>query len=127
MASSSKTEKSYNTKKARRLAMIPEDIKKLITETPRKPRNTPAPPETLEEALETPDLIIYMVNVPKPPNSPHATEWKYFSPPMSAGNWILIESAIQDILLFIQKLVVAQCYHPEDIKLFYEAATKHFL
>ena len=42
--------------------MIPEDIKKLISETPRKKRNTPER-ETLEESVKPPHFTIYRVAV----------------------------------------------------------------
>jgi len=61
----SKTDKPYTYNKSRRLAMIPEDIKKLISDTPRKKRETPEP-ETFEESVKPPDLTIFTIDVTKP-------------------------------------------------------------
>ena len=90
MASSSKTEKTYKPTKSRRLAMIPEEIKKLITNTPRKTRQTPAP-ETFEDAVKPPPLISYDVDISKPTHDSHATEWTFSSPPITEKNWKEIE------------------------------------
>jgi len=44
----SKTDKPYTYHKSRRLAMIPEEIKKLISDTPWKKGDNPEP-QTFEE------------------------------------------------------------------------------
>jgi len=61
----SKTEKPYTYHKSRRLAMIPEDIKKLISDTPRKKRDIPET-QTFEESVKPPPLTVYTVDVGKP-------------------------------------------------------------
>jgi len=60
----SKTEKPYTYHKARRLAMIPEDIKKLISDTPQKKRDNPEL-QTFEESVNPPPLTVYTVDVGK--------------------------------------------------------------
>ncbi|HEY4152193.1 MAG TPA: hypothetical protein VGM38_02615, partial [Pseudolysinimonas sp.] len=123
----SKTEKSaYKYNKSRRLTMIPEDIKKLISDTPQKKRDTPEP-ETFEESVKPPTLTIYTFEVEKPePDSP-LVEWTYESPPMTEANWKRVSQDIQNILAYTQQLAYVHCYHPQDIRLLFEAAAKHFL
>jgi len=48
-------DKPYTYHKSRRLAMIPEDIKKLISDTPRKKRDN-SEPQTFEESVKPPPL-----------------------------------------------------------------------
>jgi len=60
-----KTDKPYTYHKSRRLAMILEDIEKLISDTLRKKRDNPEP-ETFEESGKPPPLTIYTVDVLKP-------------------------------------------------------------
>jgi len=61
----SKTDKPYTYHKSRRLAMIPEDIKKLIADTQRKKRDNPEL-QTFEESVKPPPLTIYTIDVLKP-------------------------------------------------------------
>jgi len=61
----SKIDKQYTYHKSRRLAMIPEDIKKLIADIPQKKRDTPEP-EIFEESVKPPPLTIYTVDITKP-------------------------------------------------------------
>jgi hypothetical protein len=122
----SKTDKPYSYNKSRRLAMIPEDIKKLISNTPRKKRDTPEP-ETFEESVKPPTLTIFTIDVDKPePESPYV-EWIFESPPMTDANWKRVAHPIENILAYTQQLGYIHCYHPQDIKLLLEAASKHYL
>jgi len=66
----SKTDKAYTYNKSRRLAMIPEDIKKLISDTPRKKRETPEP-ETFKESVKPPDRTIFTIDITKPEKDSH--------------------------------------------------------
>jgi len=122
----SKTDKPYTYIKSRRLAMIPEDIKNLISDTLRKKRDTPEP-ETFEESVKPPLLTIYTVDVLKlEKGSPIAT-WAFESPSMTEANWQKVQPQIHDILAFTQTLGYIYCFHPKDIQLPFKATTKHFL
>jgi len=71
---------------AGRLAMIPEDIKKLITDILRKNSDTP---DSLmfEESVKPPPLTIYTIDDLKLEEDPHLTTWEFESPPMTEANW----------------------------------------
>jgi len=81
----SKTDKLYTYNKSRTLAMIPEDIKKLISDTPRKKRDNPEP-QTLEESVKPPPLTAYTVDGGKPEEYSPLTTWEFESPPMTETN-----------------------------------------
>jgi len=66
--------------------MIPEDIKKLISNTLRKKRHNPEP-QTFEESVKPPPLTVYTVDVGKPEEDSPLTIWEFESPPMSEANW----------------------------------------
>jgi len=122
----SKTDKPYTYHKSPRLAMIPEDIKKLITDTSRKKRDTPEP-ETFEESVKPPSLTIYTGDVTKPETDSLLTTWEFESPPMTEANWKKVQPQIHDILAFTQTLGYLHYFHPKDIQLLFEATTKHYL
>jgi len=82
----SKTAKPYTYHKSLRLAMIPEDIKKLISDTPRKKRNNPKP-QMFEESVQPPPLTVYTVDIGKSEKDSPLTTWEFESPPMSEANW----------------------------------------
>ena len=82
----SKMEKPYTYHKSRRLAMIHEDIKKLISDTPRKKWDNPEP-QTFEELVKPPPLTVYIVDVLKPEEDSPLTTWEFESPPMTEVNW----------------------------------------
>jgi len=65
--------------------MIPEDIKKLISDTPRKKRDNPEP-ETYEESVKPPPVTMFTIDVTKPEEDSHLTTWEFESPPMTEGN-----------------------------------------
>jgi len=75
---------TYN--KSRRLAMISEDIKKLISDIQRKKRETPEL-ETFEESAKPPELTIFTIDVIKPEEDSPLTTWVFESPPMTEANW----------------------------------------
>jgi len=81
----SKTDKPYTYHKSRRFAMIPEDIKKLISDTPRKKRDNPKP-QTFEESVKPPPLIVYTVDVGKLEEDSPLTTWEFESPPITEVN-----------------------------------------
>jgi len=56
--------------------MIPEDIKKLIFDTPRKKRDNPEP-QTFEESVKPPPLTVYTVDVLKPEEDSPLTTWEF--------------------------------------------------
>ena len=60
----SKTDKPYTYHKSPRLAMILEDIKKLIANILRKKRDTPEP-QTFEDSVRPPPLTIYTIRQKK--------------------------------------------------------------
>jgi len=121
-----KTDKPYNYHKSRRLAMIPKDIKKLISDTPRKKRDNPEP-LTFEESFKPPPLPVYTVDVGKPKEDSPLTTWEFELPLMSEANWKKVQPQIHDILAFTQTLGYLPCFHPKDIQLLLEATTKHYL
>jgi hypothetical protein len=114
--------KAYVPKKSRRLAMLPEEIQKLVDVTPRKPRRII---QSFEEVLHTP--INYSIEVLKPNEESRLTEWKFDCPPAPELFWKSVKDNLENIVLYTQQLGMAQEYHPEDIKLLLEAVTKHFL
>jgi len=106
--------------------MVPEDIKKLISDTPRKKRDNPEP-QTFEESLKAPPLTVYTVDVLKPEEASPLTTWESESPPMTEVNGKKVQPQIHDILAFTQTLGYLHCFHPKDIQLLFEATTKHYL
>jgi len=81
----SKTEKPYTYQKSRRLAFLPEDIKKLISDTPQKERDNPEL-QMFEESVKPPPLTVYTVNDGKPEEDSPLTTWEFESPPMTEAN-----------------------------------------
>jgi len=122
----SKTDKPYTYHKSQRLAMIPEDIKKLISDTPRKKRDNPEP-HMFEESVKSPLLTVYTVDVWKPEEDPPLTTWEFESPPMTEANWKKVPPQIYDILAFTQTLGDLHCFHPKDMQLLLKATTKYYL
>jgi len=122
----SKTDKPYTYHKSRRLAMIPEDIKKLISDTQRKKRDNPEP-QTFEESVKPPPLTVYTVDVEKPEEDSPLTTWEFESPPMTEANWKKVQPQIHDILAFTQTFGYLHCFQPKDIQLLLEGTTKHYL
>jgi len=92
-----KRNKPYTYHKSGRLAMIPEDIKKLICDTLRKKRENPEP-QTFEESVKPPPLTVYTVDVLKPQQDSPLTTWEFESPLMTEANWKKVQPQIHDIL-----------------------------
>jgi len=122
----SKMDKPYTYHKSRRLAIIPEDIKKLISDTLRKKRDNPEP-QSFEESVKPPPLTVYTVDVLKPEEDSPLTTWEFESPPMTEANWKKVQPHIHDILAFTQTLGYLHCFYPKDIQQLLEATTKHYL
>ena len=108
--------------KSRMLAMLPEEIQRLVDTTPQKPRRII---KTFEQALHAP--VGYSIEVSKPNDKSRLTEWEYDCPAAPDVFWNSIKEDIQDIVPYTQQLGMAEEFHPEDIKLLLEAVTKHFL
>jgi len=106
--------------------MIPVDIKKLISNIPRKKRDNPEP-QTLEESVKPPPLTIYTVDVMKPEEDSPLTTWEFESPPMTEANWKKVQPQIHDMLAFTQTIGYIPCFHLKDIQLLLEATTKHYV
>jgi len=106
--------------------MIPENIKKLISDTPRKKINTPEL-ERLEKLVKPPPLTIYTIHVLILEEDSPLTMWIFDLRPMTEKHWKKVQPPIHAILAFIQTLGYIHCFHPKDIQLLFEAATKHFL
>jgi len=106
--------------------MIPEDIKKLITNRPQKKRDTPEP-QTFEESVKPPPLTVYTVDVLKPEEDSPLTIWEFVSPAMTEANWKKVQPQIHDILAFTQTLRYLHCFHTKDLQLLLKATTKHYL
>ena len=81
----SQTDKPYTYHKSLRLAMIPKDIKKLISHTLRKKGDNPEP-QTFEESVKPPPLTGYTVDILKPEEDSPLTTWEFESPPMTEVN-----------------------------------------
>jgi len=62
--------------------MIPEDIKKLIANIPRKKRDNPEP-EMFQDSVKPPLITVYTVDILKPEEDSTLTTWKFESPPMT--------------------------------------------
>jgi len=121
-----KTDKPYTYHKSRRLAIIPEHIEKLISDTLRKKRDNPEP-QTCEESVKPPPLTIYTLDVGKPEENSPLTMWEFESPPMTEVNRKKVQPQIHDIFAFTQTLRYLPCFHPKDLQLLLEATTKHYL
>jgi len=122
----SKTEKPYRYHKSRRLPMITEDIKKLISDTQQKKRDNPKP-QTFEESVKPPPVTILTIDVTKPEEDSPLTTWEFESPPMTEANWKKVQPQVHDILAWTQTLGYLHCFHPKDMQLLLEATTKHYL
>jgi len=122
----SKMDKPYNYHKSRKLAMIPEDIKKSIADTSSKKRDTPEL-QIFTESVKPPPLTLYIVDGLKPEEDSSLTTWEFESPPITKANWKKVQPQIHDILTFTQTLGYLHSFYPKDIQLLLEATTKHCL
>ena len=114
--------KSYVPKRSRKLAMLLEEIQRLVDTTLRKPRRIV---QMFEEALHSP--VEYSIKVSKPNDESRLTEWEYDCPAALDMFWKSVKEDIQDIVMYTEQLGMAQEFHSEDIKLLLEAVTKYFL
>ena len=92
---------SKTYKKSRRLAMLPDDIKKLIEETPRRTRPKVKSPQLDQELQEK---RIFDIEVKKAGPTSLMTEWKYRSPPMSGDDWRKIKTELFEMLGYVQTM-----------------------
>jgi len=118
----SKKDKPYTYHKSRRLAIIPGDIKRLISNKQRKKTDNPEP-QTFEESGKPPPLTVYTIDIGKPEEDSPLTIWQFESPPMTKANWKKVQPQIHDILAFTQTLGYLHCFHPKDIQLLLEITT----
>jgi len=116
----------YTYNKCRRLAMISKDIKKLISNTPRKKRDI-SEPATFEESVKPPPVTTYTINILKLEEDSPLTTWLFESPPITEVNWKKVQLQIHDIVTFTQTLGYLHCFHPKDIQLLLKATTIYYL
>jgi len=79
--------------------MIPEDIQKLISDTPQEKRDNPEP-QTFEKSVKPPPLTVYTINILKPEEDSPLTTWEFESRPITEANWKKVQPQIHDILAF---------------------------
>jgi len=65
--------------------MIPEHIKKLISDILRKKRNNPEA-QTFKESVKPPPVTILTIYITKPEEDSPLTTWEFESPPMTEAN-----------------------------------------
>ena len=111
-------------KKARRLAMLPEDIKKLVEETARKGRPGIRSPQ-LEAALTI--KYNFEIEIVRPGPTSQLMDWKGVTPPMTKDDWKEINTQLYNVLNYTQMMGMVQSYNPQDIRLLFEAVMKNFL
>ena len=94
--------KSYVLQKWIRLAMLSEEIQKVVDTTTRKPR---AIIQTCEQALHL--VVSYSINLSKPDDKSRLTEWEHDCPAAPQGFWNSIKEHIQNIATYTQELGIA--------------------
>ena len=104
--------------------MLPEEIKQLIENTPRKGRKIATPTE-LDAALEP--LLIFQFNITKPKEESLLHHIRVNTPPIVRSLYDQHEKALRNMLKYVQTLGLVNAYHPLDIDLLGEAAIKHYL
>jgi len=102
--------------------MLLEDIKKLISNTPRKERATR---QAFEQAVTDPVRWEFTTTRPGPDS--RLTEYQWITPPAPQSFWMQESKRIDEILAYTHGLGLAQQYHDKDIKLLLEAVGKHYL
>ena len=102
--------------------MLPEEIKQLIENTPRKERKI-APPTELDAALEP--LLIFQLNITKPKQGSLLHHIRVDTPPIVRSSYDQHEKELLHILKYVQTLGLVNAYHPLDIDLLAEAAITH--
>ena len=111
-------------KTSRRSALLPEEIKQLIENTPRKERQI-APPTELDAVLEP--LLIFQLNITKPKEESLLHHIRVHTPSIVRSFYDQHEKGLLNILTYVQTLVLVNAYHPLDNDLLAEAAIKHYL
>ena len=113
--------KSCIPKKLKRLAMLPEEIPRVVNTTRQKLRQMI---QTFEEALHSP--VSYSRKVWKSNDEFRLTEWEYDC--SAVPNMFLksVKQDIQDIITYTHQLGMAPEFNSKDIKLSLKAVTKHF-
>src|SRR5438105_2530116 len=111
-------------KKARKLAMLPEDIKQLVEEKPRKARLSIRFAQ-LEGALTI--KYNFEIEIVRPGPTSQLTDWKGTTPPMTKDDWKEINKQLYDMFNYTQMMGIVQAYNLEDIRLLFKAVMKDFL
>ena len=104
--------------------MLPEEIKQLIENTPRKLRKI-APPTELDAALEP--LLIFQLNITKPKEESLLNHIRVYTPPIVRSFDYQHEKELLNSLQYVETLGLVNAYHPLDIDLLAEAAITHCL
>ena len=104
--------------------MLPEEIKQLIENTPRKESKI-APPTELDAALEP--LLIFQLNIVKPKEESLLHHIKVDTPPIVRSLYDQHEKELLNILKYIRTLGLVNAYYPLAIDLLAEAAIKNYL
>ena len=113
--------RTYVPKMSRSLAMLPEEIQRLVDTTMRKSRRLI---QTFADALHW--IVGYAIKVSKRNDKSWLTEWEYKSPAGLDMFWKSIQEDIPDIVIYTPYLDMSQEFYSDDIKLAWEAVTKHF-
>ena len=116
---SSATYKTY-----RRSAILPEEIKQLIENTPHKERKIATPTE-LDAALDP--VLIFQLNITKPKEETLLHHIRVDTPPIVRSFYNQNEKEVLNIVKYVRTLGLVNAYHPLDIDLLAEAAIKHYL
>ena len=115
---------SVNYTRCRRSAILPEEIKQLIGNTPHKERKIATATE-LDAALEP--LLIFQLNINKPKKGSLLHHIRVDPPPIVRSFCDQHEKELLNILKYVQTLAVVNAYHLLDIDFLAEAAIKHYL
>ena len=104
--------------------MLPEEIKQLIENTPRKERKI-ATATDLDAVLEP--LLIFQLNIIKPKEERLLHHIRVDTPPIVRSFDDQHEKELLHILKYVQTLRLVNAYHPLDIDLLAEAVIEHDL
>ena len=104
--------------------MLPEEIKQLIQNTPRKECKIRTPTEC-DAALEPP--LICQSNITKPKEESLLHHIRVDTPPIERTFYDQPEKVLLHILKYVQTLGLVNAYHTLDIDLLAEEAVKHYL
>ena len=104
--------------------MLPEEIKQLIENTPRK-EGTIDPPTELDIALAP--VLIFQLNITKPKQDSLLHNIRMDTLPIVRSFYDQHEKELLNILKYVQTLGLVNAFHTLDIDLLAEAAIKHYL